>query len=80
MPLPRPDQLPKIISPEVARQTGFQLGPNDWIDLDDEPILTSWVNPNNSQTLYDRYNKRAIALQNEPADELLNQPDGIELV
>ncbi|AFZ33557.1 MULTISPECIES: hypothetical protein [Cyanophyceae] len=79
MPLPHPDQLPKIISAQVARQPGFQLGSNDWIDLDDEPILTSSVNPNNSR-LYDRYNKRAIALQNEPADELLNQPDGIELV
>lgn len=80
MPLPRPDQLPKIIPAQVARQPGFQLGPNDWIDLDDEPIPTSSVNPTNSQTLYDRYNKRAIALQNEPADEVLNQPDGIELV
>lgn len=79
MPLPRPDQLPKIIPAHVARQPGFQLGPNDWIDLDDEPIPTSSVNPNNSP-LYDRYNQRAIALQNEPADELLNQPDGIELV
>ena len=79
MPLPRPDQLPQIIAPEVAQQPGFQLGPNDWIDLDDEPIPTSWVNPTNSP-LSERYNKRAIALQNEPADELLNQPDGIELV
>jgi hypothetical protein len=80
MPLPHPDQLPKIIPARVARQPGFGLEPNDWIDLDDEPIPTSSANPTNSQTLYDRYNKRAIALQNEPADELLNQPDGIELV
>ncbi len=83
MPLPHPDELPKIISSEVARQPEFRLGPNDWIDSDDEPLSMSSVNPKtNFQAghLVDGYDRRSIALNNEPADELLNHPDGIDWV
>lgn len=84
MPLPDPDSLPKTIPAEVARQPGFVLEPNDWIDCDDEPIPSS-VNPKSSRTQDSRYYKRGrdhrtIARQNEPADELLNHPDGIDWV
>ena len=69
MPKPqKPQKLPRFVSLEEANQPGFVLQLGDLIEVEDGPPFTGIVPPQG---------KGIVARGNEPADEILNHPDGI---
>ena len=66
----KPKRLPRFVPLEEANQPGFVLQPGDLIENEDAPPFTGEVPPQGKGVL-------ASPFDREPADEILNHPDGI---